>query len=198
MCGGEGSRFGGDVEKPLYRVDGVPMVDRVCDALAASRVEEVYAAVSRNAPGTRTHLASRPDVTIVETPGDGYVADLGVAIDAAGGEPLVTVAADLPLLAADPVDRALDVATTAADEAASDSPAHSLAVVVPAALKEQLGVSVDAATDGLAPTGLNVVGPEAADETLVSFDARLAVNVNRATDAAVAEALAGEVDSRDA
>ena len=77
-----------------------------------------------------------------------------------------------------------------------DGRAHSLSVVVPAALKAQLGVSADTATDGLAPTGLNVVGPEATDETFVSFDARLAVNVNRPDDAAVAEVLAGEVNSR--
>ncbi|WP_256299550.1 NTP transferase domain-containing protein [Haloarchaeobius salinus] len=191
MCGGEGSRFEGDVEKPLFPVDGVPMVDRVCDALGASRVDEVYAAVSPNAPSTRTRLAERPDVTAIETPGEGYVADLGVAIEATGGGPVLTVAADLPLLAAGPVDRALDAALSA------DGTVRSLSVVVPVALKEQLGVSVDTEMDGLAPTGLNVVGPEAEDETHVNFDARLAVNVNRAGDAAVAEALAGEVDSRE-
>jgi adenosylcobinamide-phosphate guanylyltransferase len=190
MCGGEGTRFEGDVEKPLFRVGDVPMVDRVCDALAASRVDDVYAAVSPNGPRTRAHLADRPGVTTVETPGEGYVADLATAIEAAGGEPVLTVAADLPLLAAEPVNRALDTALSAGGTA------HSLRVVVPVALKEQLGASIDTEMDGFAPTGLNVVGPEAADETLVSFDARLAVNVNRPDDAAVAEALAGEVDSR--
>jgi adenosylcobinamide-phosphate guanylyltransferase len=187
MCGGEGTRFEADVEKPLFRVGGVPMVDRVCDALAASEVDDVYAAVSPNAPRTREHLADRSDVTTVETPGEGYVADLGAGIEAAGGEPVLTVAADLPLLAAGPVDRALDAALSA------DGSGRSLRVVVPVALKERLGVSVDTGTDDFAPTGLNVVGPETESETHVSFDARLAVNVNRPGDAAVAEALVAEV-----
>ncbi|MFD1644463.1 NTP transferase domain-containing protein [Haloarchaeobius litoreus] len=196
MCGGEGTRFEGDVEKPLFRVGGVPMVDRVCGALAASRVDDVYAAVSPNAPETRTHLANRPDVTTVETPGEGYVADLGAAIEAASGEPVLTAAADLPLLAAGPVDRAVEVATSDPAGAGGEGTTHSLTVVVPAALKAQLGASVDTEMDGFAPTGLNVVGPETESETLVSYDARLAVNVNRPGDAAVAEALAGEVDTR--
>lgn len=187
MCGGEGTRFGDDVEKPLFEVGGVPMVDRVCDALAASRVDDVYAAVSPNAPRTREHIADRASLTTVETPGKGYVADLGSAIEATGGEPVLTVAADLPLLAAGPVDRTLDAAVSA------DGTVRSLSVVVPVALKEQLGVSVDTEIEGVAPTGLNVVGPETESETHVSFDARLAVNANRPADAAVAAALVGEV-----
>nr|WP_257299945.1 NTP transferase domain-containing protein [Haloarchaeobius sp. FL176] len=187
MCGGEGTRFGDDVEKPLFEVGGVPMVDRVCDALAASRVDDVYAAVSPNAPRTREHIADRTSLTTVETPGEGYVADLGSAIEATGGEPVLTVAADLPLLAAGPVDRTLDTAVSA------DETVRSLSVVVPVALKEQLGVSVDTEIEGVAPTGLNVVGPETESETHVSFDARLAVNANRPADTAVAAALVGEV-----
>ncbi|MFT4885285.1 MAG: adenosylcobinamide-phosphate guanylyltransferase, partial [Natronomonas sp.] len=59
-----------------------------------------------------------------------------------------------------------------------------------------LGVSADTtrAHGGheLAPAGLNVVGAdEDAEETLhVSYDARLAVNVNRPGDAEIAEVLA--------
>jgi len=67
-------------------------------------------------------------------------------------------------------------------------------VCVPGTLKRRLGVSVDTtrthAGRELAPTGLNVVG-ERDDETVrVSHDARLAVNVNRPDDAAVAAAFA--------
>jgi len=181
MCGGPGSRLDAG-EKPLYEVDGVPMVERVLDALAAGGVEAVHAAVSPHTPRTRERLAGR--VEVIDTPGDGYVADLGVALEAVG-RPVVTVAADLPLLAGEVVDRALDA------HAAGEGPVQ---VCVPAALKRQLGVSVDTArtVEGreLAPTGLNTVagGPE---RTVLSHDARLAVNVNRPADAAVAEALAG-------
>ena len=182
MCGGKGTRLGGEREKPLVTVAGTPMIDRVCDALAGSRVDDVYAAVSPHAPATRAHLRdATPAVTVVETPGDGYVADLTASLSRVG-RPALTVAADLPLLAPEPVDRALE---------AADGDA-SLTVAVPVALKRRLGASVDATLDGgnrpLAPTGLNVVAGTD-DDIYVSDDPRLAVNVNRPTDLWVAEAL---------
>ncbi|AXG08055.1 cobalamin biosynthesis protein CobY [Haloplanus rubicundus] len=182
MCGGRGTRLGGEREKPLVAVAGTPMIDRVCDALAGSRVDGVYAAVSPHAPATRAHLRdAAPAVNVVGTPGDGYVADLTAALDRVG-RPALTVAADLPLLAPEPVDRVL---------AAADGDA-SLVVAVPVSLKRRLGVSDDATVaDGdrpLAPTGLNVVAGTD-DDIYVSDDPRLAVNVNRPTDLWVAEAL---------
>jgi adenosylcobinamide-phosphate guanylyltransferase len=187
MCGGRGTRLGRAREKPLVEVGGVPMIDRVCDALAGSRVDDVYAAVSPHAPATHDHLdaaAGAGTVTVLETPGDGYVADLTAALDRIG-RPALTVAADLPLLAPEPVDRTL---------AAADG---SLVVVVPVGLKRRLGVSVDARIEGagdddddraLAPTGVNVVAG-ADDDVCVSDDPRLAVNVNHPRDLQIAEAL---------
>jgi len=96
---------------------------------------------------------------------------------------VLTVAADLPLLAGESIDRVLDAFV-----------GDSLAVCVPVTLKRALGVSVDTTMehDGrtLAPTGINVVGAGGNETTLVSRDERLAVNVNRRADAWVAEAIA--------
>ncbi|WP_251344368.1 NTP transferase domain-containing protein [Haloplanus halophilus] len=179
MCGGAGTRLGGEVEKPLVEVDGTPMVDRVRAALAASRVGAVHLAVSPQAPATRERLRTA-GATVVETPGDGYVADLTAALDRVG-RPALTVAADLPLLTGGVVNRVLD--------AAEDG---SLAVAVPVDLKRRLGVSVDATfeRDGraLAPAGVNVVAGTD-DDIRVADDRRLAVNVNRPSDLWVAEAL---------
>jgi adenosylcobinamide-phosphate guanylyltransferase len=172
MCGGRGTRLDAAVEKPLFEIGGVPMVDRVAAALADSRVDRTHAVVSPNAPETRAHVAGR--LPTVETPGEGYVADLGVALDRVG-RPAVTVAADLPLLGADAVDDAL---------AAGDG---SRTVAVPRALKTALGVATDYDREWV-PTGLNVVA-DGTDRTLRSWDARLAVNVNRKSDAAAAERL---------
>jgi adenosylcobinamide-phosphate guanylyltransferase len=180
MCGGRGTRLGGETEKPLVAVGGTPMVDRVCDALVTSRADDVYAAVSPHAPATCEHLDSAT-VTVVETPGDGYVADLTAALDRIG-RPALTVAADLPLLAPDAVNRVLTTAT------------GSLVVAVPVALKRRLGASVDTTVEDesegrtLAPTGLNVVAGTD-DDIYVSDDPRLAVNVNRPRDLWIAEAL---------
>jgi adenosylcobinamide-phosphate guanylyltransferase len=205
MCGGRGTRLGGETEKPLTPIAGRPMVDRVCDALAESRVETVRAVVSPHATATRAHLADeRPDLPVIDAPGDGYVADLRYAMEAVGGEgsetpPLLTAAADLPLLDAATANAVLDAARAAGD---NDSPA-SLTVCVPAARKRDLGVSVDAATemDGreVVPAGINVVGGGGGsdgDDAAVHLteDARLAVNVNYPSDVRVAERLLADGD----
>ncbi|WP_418284349.1 NTP transferase domain-containing protein [Halorubrum sp. DTA46] len=178
MCGGRGTRLGGATEKPLTPIHGRPMIDRVLDALAASRVATVHAVVSPQAPETRAHLADRvrlagrarlaeraadhPALRLVDAPGDGYVADLRYAAEsiesseAAGpdGVPALTVAADLPLLDGEAVNVVLD--------AARDAEVDSLTVCVPTARKRELGVSADAATEidgtALVPAGINVVG----------------------------------------
>ncbi|WP_226013176.1 NTP transferase domain-containing protein [Halomicrobium salinisoli] len=175
MAGGLGTRLDADREKPLVRVGGRPMVDRVIDALRVSGVERVYAATSPHAPATREHVS----VPAIETPGEGYVADLeAVLTDDRIDRPVLTVVADLPLLAPDAVDDVLAAHETG-----------SLTVAVPAGLKERLGVSADTTFDRtgreVAPAGLNVVG-DGPDRTLVVEDPRLAVNVNRPGDLTVA------------
>ena len=177
MCGGRGTRLDVDTEKPLYDIDGRPMVDRVRDALVASRIERVYPVVSPHTPRTRDHLDGR----IIAAPGEGYVADLQYAIERID-PPVLTVAADLPLLAGDAIDAVLDRHTSG-----------SLTVRVPAALKQLLGVSIDTTMDfdgqEVAPTGVNVVSDGDAEDVFTTHDARFAVNVNRLADAAVAEEL---------
>jgi len=223
MCGGRGTRLGGDGEKPLATVAGRSMVDRALDALAASRVETAYAAVSPHTPRTRERLAarrdgeaSRPDrgsleLTVVDTPGEGYVADLRAALSEGPTAPTLTVAADLPLLDGRAVDAVLDARPADAD---------ALSIRVPAARKRELGASADAATrygdadggdagdvdaDGggasgsRVPAGINVVGAlDGAGEEAVraTRDARLAVNVNRPADRRLAERiLRGDPDA---
>jgi adenosylcobinamide-phosphate guanylyltransferase len=190
MCGGRGTRLEGEREKPLVSIGGVPMVDRVCDALRASRVERTFLVVSPHAPETRAYcreLVERVDTergAVVETPGEGYVADLQRALaDDRLATPVLTVAADLPLLDGEVVDRVLDA-----------HEAGSLTVAVPAERKRELGVSVDTTFDHggreLAPTGVNVVG-DGPETTLVFDDDRVTVNVNRPGDLAAAERLLG-------
>jgi adenosylcobinamide-phosphate guanylyltransferase len=172
MCGGRGTRLDSDAEKPLFEVGGRPMVDHVREALAVSRVDTTYAVVSPNAPETHEHVTK--DSRVVETAGEGYVADLAEALDAVE-TPVLTVAADVPLLDGEVVDSVLDAAD------------GSTSVRVPRAMKQALGVSVDENGAWVA-TGVNVVGDDA-DAVVRKWDARLAVNVNRRSDAAVAERL---------
>ncbi|WP_436348017.1 NTP transferase domain-containing protein [Natronorubrum sp. FCH18a] len=181
MCGGKGTRLESAHEKPLHPVDGVAMVDRVLTALEASGVDAIYAATSPNAPDTRAHLVD--GVITVETAGDGYVADLLTLLERpAISTPVLTVAADLPLLEAPVIDR---ICTTHGERDASRT------VCVPVALKRRLGVSVDSMFEPethLAPTGVNVVGDATDSQTMtdIHYDPRLAINVNRPEDARIA------------
>nr|WP_247731757.1 NTP transferase domain-containing protein [Halovivax limisalsi] len=178
MCGGEGSRLDAETEKPLYPIAGEPMVDRVRRALAESSLDRIYAVVSPNAPETRRHLRAA-DCRTIRTSGEGYVADLATAlVDDRIAPPVVSVAADLPLLSAGIVDEICreyrEQTDTATDDGrgaplATDSPncpaAPSMTVCVPRSLKRRLGVSVDESpvgADDLVPTGLNVVGADPA------------------------------------
>jgi len=179
MCGGQGSRLDSDCEKPLFEIDGRPMIDRVVAALEASSVDAVHAAVSPQTPETSTHLRER-SVSRIQTPGEGYVSDLDAALEAVG-EPVLTVVADLPLLSASLVDRILDTYDSG-----------SLAVYTPVPIKQQLGLSVDITLEGknneLTPAGVNIVA-DGAEHRHVSYDVRLAVNVNHLADAEIAEAI---------
>ncbi|MDR5656475.1 NTP transferase domain-containing protein [Halodesulfurarchaeum sp. HSR-GB] len=177
MCGGLGTRLDFDGEKACFEIGGVPMIDRVIEALAASRIEQVFAVVSPDTPRTAAHV----DVPVIEGPGEGYVADLERALDRVD-TPVLTVGADLPLLAGDAIDWVLD-----------GYDAGSAMVAVPVELKRSLGVSIDATIEAagqkVAPTGVNVVGPPEPEQTLMTTDTRFAVNVNRLRDAWVATVL---------
>lgn len=176
MCGGRGTRLDIAGEKPLFEVGGRPMVDRVVAALRGSMAETTYAVVSPETPRTRNHV----ETPVIEAPGAGYVADLRYALDRVD-PPVLTVAADLPLLAGEALDDVIE---------AFSGP--SLTVAVPLALREALGLSVDRGTDeesDVVPTGVNVVAPGDEEDIFLTYDVRFAVNVNRLADATVAEAL---------
>lgn len=177
MCGGRGTRLDTDAEKPLYRVGGRPMIDRVRDALAASRIETTQYVVSPHTPRTRDRL----DGGVIEAPGAGYVADLQYALERSD-PPVLTVATDLPLLTGDAIDTVLERYSRG-----------SLTVSVPVALKRLLGVSVETTMEAddtmVAPTGVNVVSETAMDDITVTDDVRFAVNVNHQSDGDIAEEL---------
>jgi len=188
MCGGRGTRLDTDCEKPLFEVGGRPMIDRVLAALDHSEISTITGVSSPATPRTRDHLATTTERATIEAPGEGYVRDLQYALAQLEDvePPVFTVVADLPLLDGTIVDRVLDRFA-----AADGSP--SLSVCVPKALKESMGLSVDSTREGehrpLVPSGLNVVAAGDREERMVSWDARLAVNVNREPDVARAEAL---------
>jgi adenosylcobinamide-phosphate guanylyltransferase len=194
MCGGLGTRLGltstnDSNEKPLLTVCGQPMLDRVVDTLTTAQIDTVYAVVSPHTPETAAHARDVLDLPTIETPGEGYVADLDCALSHVD-RPVLTVVADLPLL-----DR---VAVDAVLARVGDDRSKSLTVCVPVERKRALGVSVDTYSSfmhdesdtTIIPSGLNIVA-ECMDEIMIRDSYRLAVNVNRPRDGQIAEALCG-------
>lgn len=180
MCGGRGTRLDTPREKPLVKVGGRPMIEHVVTACMESELDAVAAAVSPHVPATRAFL-SELSVEVIDTPGDGYVADLDRALEGLD-DPVLTVAADLPLLEARVIDRILAIHQDG-----------SCTVCIPEAVKDLLGTSIDHTWERcgqtVVPSGLNVVSPGAADAVHVSYDVRLAINVNRPRDVRIAERL---------
>ncbi|ELZ87712.1 4-diphosphocytidyl-2C-methyl-D-erythritol synthase [Haloferax elongans ATCC BAA-1513] len=158
MCGGLGTRLDAPVEKPLVEVCGRPMFDRVVDALRQSRIDQIHAVVSPHTPDTRAHANAR-DISVIDAPGEGYVADLGFALEQVG-RPVLTVVSDLPLLEASHVNDLID-----------DAAGATRTACVPVSLKRSLGASIDELVvfehrgREVCPTGLGIVGAETAERT---------------------------------
>lgn len=134
-AGGKGSRISElGVEKPLVPIAGVPMIDRILEELSrSSRIDRIYVSVSPLAPKTRDHLDGS-DVVIIETPGNGYVADLNSSMRAIEEDAVMVCPSDMPLITSAGVDEL--IATY--DERAQPS----LTVALPPKVVESLGLIV--------------------------------------------------------
>ncbi len=181
-------------EKPMLRVGGKPVIERVLTSLlAADRVGSVVVAVSLNTPKTAAHVKSFP-VEVLVTPGEGYIQDMQFAVRKLGLDVVLAVVSDLPLITSGIVDDVLE------HYAACGKPA--LAVAVPMETKTRLGVGVEYVFEekgrSVVPTGINVIDGRLIDggwmeqEVYVLNRVELAVNVNTAEVLALAERLCAE------
>jgi len=199
-AGGRGSRLR-DVpgEKPLVRVLGRPMVDRVLDAFeGASSIHEVHVSVSPNAPGTREHLAERK-AWLIDTPGVGYCEDLNLAMSHIRADKVLVCPVDLPLLTPKGIDAVVD--------ASSRSRAGSFCVTVPAEVMNSLGMaltfSLEVEERRVVLCGVSVVdraqmltGRELEQDYMVTEAEEFALNVNTRADLDRAEAALRRRDGR--
>ena len=132
MCGGRASRMQqqqqrGAIEKPLQKVDGVAMVERVISALASSnRFDRIIAAVSPNTPKTNEFLKSK-GIETIETAGKGYSQDLSDLLSKLKPQKVMVVPADIPLLNSQIVNEILNtLVDDDNDRQAQEEPAISI------------------------------------------------------------------------
>jgi adenosylcobinamide-phosphate guanylyltransferase len=188
MAGGKASRMGGE-EKSLLTLKGRPMISYVLDTLLKSRsIKKIYVAVSPNVPLTAEFLKNCPGITIVMTPGSGYIEDTAYAARISGwGAPFLVISADLPLVRPDIINRVV----SAYDECGKEA----LSVRVLAGLvQEKPDIILTDTPEPTIPAGINVINGAHMDRlqdeyVLVLDDPALTVNVNYRKDLTYCERL---------
>jgi len=105
MCGGRGTRMDTviETEKPMLKLRGVTMIERVLRALVEfGQFEKIVAISSIHTPKTtvflRNHYSSSGLIDVVETNGISYSKDLSIIVHKFEPSKVFVVSADLPLL----------------------------------------------------------------------------------------------------
>lgn len=104
-AGGKGTRMGRcGIEKPMQMIGDKPTIQRVVDALTASRhIEKVFVSVSDNTLRTEEYLQDR-NVETIRTTGESFMDDLHTSFRRMEGDYVLTCPSDLPLLTTRVVD----------------------------------------------------------------------------------------------
>jgi adenosylcobinamide-phosphate guanylyltransferase len=183
MCGGRASRMQqGGIEKPLLRVDGIAMVERVILALAGSgRFDRILAAVSANAPKTKELLKSK-GIETIETPGEGYSNDLSDLLSKLKPQRVMVVPSDIPLLNSQIISEILDAIDNSSSIRKEKRPAFS--IILEKEFVERTGAKPSIIVDQYCHSGITIfntmyVGTEPVEEYyLVMNRKEIALNVN--------------------
>lgn len=190
MAGGKGTRMELEVEKPLVEINGKPMIQYVINALKnTDKINKIIVATSKNTPETRTFL-NEQGIDIIETPGDGYVNDLGFIISNLKlDDVILTVTADLPLINSDIIDYVLK------EYEKSDKPAMS--VLIPIDVFKKYGIKPTMMFENLIPSGLNIlrsINKTQDEKVLIIERIELALNINTCEDIKLLKKLLGDQD----
>jgi len=189
MAGGRGSRLKNEGEKPLIKVGGKPMIERVLEALeGASKVDDIIIAVSKYTPKTAA-FARKRGLKVLQTPAKGFCLDVRYAIEKLRLGHVLTISADLPLITSEFIDKVI------AHYEKCKKPA--LTTMIPLEIYERAGLSIDYIFNvngrRLVPVGVNIIDGEKIkereleEEFFIVEDIRIAVNVNTSKDKRIAE-----------
>ncbi len=188
MAGGRGTRLKVDVEKPLFKLHGKPLIKYVLDNISSSKlVEDVVIAVSSHTQETTKYLESlNGNFQILDTSGIDYLNDLSYILTLFESESkndiLLFINADLPFISGETIDFVL----TKYLESAKDS----LSTQVPVEIFKKLDLEYSYEFNGSVPSGLNVlrsVNEIQEEEQLILPKIELALNINTLKDSIVAE-----------
>ena len=190
MCGGRASRMQqGGIEKPLLKVHGITMVERVISALASSyRFDRIVAAVSPNTPKTKEFLKSR-SIKTIETSGEGYSKDLSHLLSKLKPEKVMSVPCDIPLLNSQIIKEILNTLLYRQEQ----EPAIS--IMLEKGFVEGIGVKPSVVLDQFCHSGITIFNTMAVDTEpvkehyIIMNRKEIAINVNTKEELELAEKL---------
>jgi adenosylcobinamide-phosphate guanylyltransferase len=185
----------GGIEKPLLKVDGVAMVERVISALASSdRFDRIVAAVSPNTPNTNEFLKSK-GIETIETAGEGYSQDLSHLLSKLKPQKVVVVPGDIPLLNSQIVNKILNIIEDDDDDRQEEQE-PAISIILEKGFVEQIGVKPSIVLmnqychSGITIFNTKAVGTEPVKERyLVMNRKEIALNVNTKEELELAEKL---------
>ena len=169
------------LEKPLLKVDGIAMVERVLLALADSdRFDRIVAVTSPNTPQTKELLNSK-GIETIETAGEGYSNDLSDLLSELRPRRVMVVPCDLPLLNSQIVGEILDLIDNSRHEQAP-----AISIILKKGFVETIGVKPSVVLDEYCHSGITIfntratgTGTEPVEERyLVVNRKEIALNVN--------------------
>lgn len=190
MSGGKGTRLKADVEKPLFKLRGKPLIDYVIKNLSDSKfIDKIFVAVSPNTPVTTKYLTSLDSsFEIIDTPGTDYLNDLSFILDffekKSKDDTLLVINADLPFISSDLIDYVVEYYLSLNVE--------SLSTLVPVEIFKELNLLYSYDFNGLVPSGLNILKTRNViqeEENLILSKVELAININTLQDASIANSL---------
>jgi adenosylcobinamide-phosphate guanylyltransferase len=172
----------------MVTIFGRKLIEYVALALEDSSVDRIYVATTDNVPLTRA-WALEWGLSVVDTPGMGFVPDMISAVKAADVlDPILIIMADLPLITRDLVDSIIEVY--------EGRPEPALSTHTPLELHRRLGRRPDSLFNYqgqlIVPSGINVldgekIENEQEDYHLIMERIELAVNVNVSEDLRLCE-----------
>lgn len=187
MCGGRASRMQqGGIEKPLLKVHGIAMVERVILALAGSgRFDRILAAISPNTPKTKELLKSK-GIETIETAGEGYSNDLSHLLSKLKPQRVMVVPSDIPLLNSQIISEILDAIDNSSSSSGSSRKEKrpAISIILEKRFVERTGAKPSIVVDQYCHSGITIfntmsVGTEPVEEYyLVMNRKEIALNVN--------------------
>ena len=192
MCGGRASRMQQrqrGIEKPLLKVAGIAMVERVISALADSDMfDRIVAAVSSHTPMTKEFLRSK-GIETIETLGEGYSKDLSQLLSKLKPQRVVIVPSDMPLLSSQIVIGILNAIGN------NQGQEPVISIMLEKGFVEGIGVKPSVVLEQYCYSGITVfntmaVGTESVEERYLVLNRKeIALNVNRKEEIELAEKL---------